>query len=223
MDDLNNWEFCDPDARVDLLPQPFRFIDEIIEDTLMRAVNKKIEEIDELKTNPSYEGHVPRTQPSGAYEMDGITCISQEEHPQGYVMAGDQQGIVYLLDVSNKARLARFDTKEKKPVTQICLHTVKYGDKMMYLFFVVWQGKAEVEAFMMASTELSQVKKVFSFGKEPTKPVESPVDPKKASAVPAPAVATKATVPAPGKKPDDATTVPEPVRPTLDGYPMVDY
>jgi hypothetical protein len=166
VDDLNNWLHCDPEKVKDRLPQPFRFIDELIEDTLMVKVNKKIDEINDLKSNPSYEGHINKAAPSGAYELDGITCFSQEENSLGYVLAGDNQGYVYLLDIANKARLAKFDTKERKSVLEIKMIDMKYGEKHAILFFVIYLGKFEIDCFLMFSHDLITMKKVFSFGKD---------------------------------------------------------
>lgn len=166
LDDLNNWMFCDPDRPKDWLPQPFRFIDELIEDTLMLRVNKKIDEINEMKTNPSYEGHINKVAPSGAYELDGVTCFSQEENSLGYVLAGDNSGYIYLLDIANKARLARFDTKERKSILEIKMVDMSYGDRHAIVCFVTYLGKFEVDCFLMFSHDLISMKKVFSFGKD---------------------------------------------------------
>lgn len=212
LDDLNNWMYCDPDAQVDLLPQPFRFINELIEEVIMRNVNLKIDEIDELKTNPSYEGNVAKIQPSGAYEIDNILCFSQEENSLGYVLAGDNTGGVFLLDIANKARLARLDTKEKKPIIDLKLHALKYADKTALVFFVVYLGKFEVDCFMMFSNDFINCKKVFSFGKE-IKPAQDPLIEKKTAAAP--------------RKPNDPKKPEEPEAAVpkveyLDFYPMVD-
>jgi hypothetical protein len=169
LDDLNHWHWADPDRAVDVLPQPFRFINDLIEDWLMRGVNAKIDEIDGLKSNPSYEGHVNRVQPSGALEIDGIVCLSQEETPLGFVLAGDSLGCIYLLDIVTKTKLTKFDTKEKKAVLEIKMKTVKYGDKLAIAFFVSYIGKYEVDCFLMFSYDLITVKKVFSFGKDHSK------------------------------------------------------
>lgn len=211
LDDLNNWLYCDPDAQVDLLPQPFRFINELLEEVIMRNVNHKIDEIDELKTNPSYEGNVARIQPSGAYEIDNILCFSQEENALGYVLAGDSAGGVYLLDIANKARLARLDTKEKKPIIDLKLHALKYGDKTALIFFVVYLGRFEVDCFMMFSNDLINLKKVFSFGKE-IKPVQDAPTEKKPVAA--------ARKPNDPKKPDESESA-LPKVDYLDFYPMV--
>lgn len=166
LDDLNNWMHCDPEKPIDLLPQPFRFIDELIEETLMIRVNKKIDEINELKSNPSYEGHINKVAPSGAYELDGISCFSQEENSLGYVLAGDSNGYVYLLDIANKARLGKFDTKERKTILEIKMIDMKYGEKHAILFFVVYLGKFEVDCFLIFSHDHITMRKVFSFGKD---------------------------------------------------------
>jgi hypothetical protein len=166
LDDLNNWMHCDPEKPKDVLPQPFRFIDELIEETLMFKVNKKIDEINDLKANPSYEGHINKTAPSGAYELDGITCFSQEENILGYVLAGDNNGYVYLLDIANKARLGKFDTKERKCVLELKMIDMKYGEKHAILFFVIYLGKFEVDCFLIFSHDHITMKKVFSFGKD---------------------------------------------------------
>lgn len=215
LDDLNNWMYCDPERTSDVLPQPFRFINEVIEEVLMQRVNQKIDEINELKNNPSYEGHVSKAQPSGAYEFEGITCFSQEENSLGYVLAGDSTGSIYLLDIANKARLTKFDTKTGKSVLQISMHTFKYGDRHAILFFVVHIGQYEVDCYLMFSHELITVKKVFSFGVDAKKLAEQAVTKEKKPAAAAP---VKKGLEKDGKKAEEEHV---PQIEYLDQYPFV--
>lgn len=64
------WEYCNPDNFVDKLPAPFSFICEILEEEIMMKVNLKIYEIEEMKSNPSYEGGLKTMSPSGIVELD---------------------------------------------------------------------------------------------------------------------------------------------------------
>ena len=83
----------------------------------------------------------------------------------GYAMAGDSNGYIYLLDLANKARLTKLDTKERRSILEINMQVLNYGEKKAILFFVVYLGKYEVDCFLMFSHELIVVRKVFSFGK----------------------------------------------------------
>lgn len=216
LDDLNHWMYCDPERASDVLPQPFRFINDMIEDVLMRRVNLKIDEINELKNNPSYEGHVSKAQPSGAYELESMTCFSQEESSLGYILAGDSNGSIYLLDIANKARLTKFDTKTGKSVLQIVMHTFKYGDRQAILFFVVHLGKFEVDCYLMFSHDLINIKKVFSFGLNMKRTAELAAEKEKK---PAGGAAIKKGVDKDNKKPEeDQASIVE----YLDQYPFVD-
>lgn len=133
----------------------------------MKKTNLKIDEVESLRSNPSYEGHLKKANPSGGYEIDHITCFSQQDNSLGYVLAGDSFGTVYLLDIVNKAKLSKLETKERRPVSAIDMRTVKYGEKTAIVFFVSCLGRHEVDAYMMISSELLHIKKVFTFGREP--------------------------------------------------------
>lgn len=213
---MNNWAYCDPDKFIDQLPQPFRMIQEVLEEEIMKKTNAKIDEVESLRSNPSYEGHLKKASPSGGYEIDNITCFSQQDNALGYVLAGDAFGSVYLLDIVNKAKLSRLETKERKPVCDIHMRTVKYGEKTAIIFFVACLGRFEVDCYMMISSELLHIRKVFSFGREP-KILEDPNSKKDKKAVPVVAAPKK------DKKKEDEQVTDENVPKVeyFDNYPFV--
>jgi hypothetical protein len=44
--DLNEWEICNPDNREDVLPQPYRLINEVLNETILYRLNLSMYEIE---------------------------------------------------------------------------------------------------------------------------------------------------------------------------------
>ena len=76
--DLNDWNFCNPEIYNDKLPQPYRMINNILESEILKPVYKKIFQIEDMKNNPSYEGGIKKTGPSGVFDMGRITSICKD-------------------------------------------------------------------------------------------------------------------------------------------------
>lgn len=56
--DLNEWQICNPDNREDSLPQPYKLINEVLNETIMYKLNLSMFEIEEKKKDKNYEGGV---------------------------------------------------------------------------------------------------------------------------------------------------------------------
>ena len=130
----DNWELVgNPDVYLDKLPQPYRFLNECLQDLIMKPVFEQITTIEERKKTPEYEGNIKEVQATGRLEIDGVTCmatldrvtlaggLSEKTNSAGsasYVasssllskmLIGDKMGHVHLMDVSRKQM---FDKKE---------------------------------------------------------------------------------------------------------------
>ena len=75
---------------------------DILEEDVLKAVDDKIFEIEEMKSNPSYEGGLKKIPPSGNFEISGVTAMTQEDSMEYYSITGDDSGVLYLLDIARK-------------------------------------------------------------------------------------------------------------------------
>lgn len=153
--DLNNWNFCNPDNFSDKLPQPYRSIANILESDILKQVDKKIFEIEDMKNNPSYEGNVKKTGPSGIFEMSKITTICQDILPNNQLLVGDCDGKVSLMDLGRKNLTGRVDatgTNETTlPIIHIKAEVINYGDYTAVVFSTILKGSSKIKIFMYTS------------------------------------------------------------------------
>ena len=56
--DLNDWKVIDPDNREDYLPQPYRLIDELLQETVLHQLGLAMYRIEQKKKDSNYEGSV---------------------------------------------------------------------------------------------------------------------------------------------------------------------
>lgn len=52
--DLNEWNICNPDLRQDVLPQPYRLISDILDETILHNLNLYMYQIEEKKKDENY-------------------------------------------------------------------------------------------------------------------------------------------------------------------------
>lgn len=119
VDDLNSWNFCDPDKFVDVLPWPYSMVSTVLEEDILQNVDEKIYEIELMKHNPSYEGGLKKIAPSGTFDIDKIVAISNEASTEELSFAGDMLGKLYMLDIQRKLMNFKMELKEKNPVISI--------------------------------------------------------------------------------------------------------
>jgi hypothetical protein len=74
----DNWDLtANPTKYLDVLPQPYRFINNCLDLLIMRPVFNQINVIEEKKKTAEYEGFIKEVQATGFVEnSDGVTCIS---------------------------------------------------------------------------------------------------------------------------------------------------
>ena len=131
----DNWNLvANPDIYLDKLPQPYRFLNECLDDLIMKPVFNEITSIEERKKTPEYEGNIKEIMATGRLDnTDGVTCIAKMEpltlagglsektnspgnahYSSNYglhnlIVTGDKTGSISLMDVSKKTC---FDTKK---------------------------------------------------------------------------------------------------------------
>lgn len=75
----DNWDLtANPTKYLDVLPQPYRFINNCLDLLILKPVFNQITLIEEQKKTTEYEGFLKEVQATGFVDAsDGITCISQ--------------------------------------------------------------------------------------------------------------------------------------------------
>lgn len=75
----DNWDLtANPTKYLDVLPQPYRFINNCLDLLILRPVFNQITLIEEQKKTTEYEGFLKEVQATGFVDAsDGFTCISQ--------------------------------------------------------------------------------------------------------------------------------------------------
>lgn len=72
----DNWNLVgNPTIYMDVLPQPYRFINKCLDALIMKPVFNSITNIEERKKTPEYEGNIKEVFPTGYMELDGATAI----------------------------------------------------------------------------------------------------------------------------------------------------
>lgn len=156
--DLNDWNFCNPEIYNDKLPQPYRLINNILETEILKPVYKKIFQIEDMKNNPSYEGGIKKTGPSGVFDMGRITSICKDTNSSNQLLVGDTKGTVSLIDLAKKNLTGRMETNQKVdgkdvplPVIEINSTELHYGDYSATVFSAVQKGSNLIKIFMYST------------------------------------------------------------------------
>ena len=156
--DLNDWNFCNPEIYNDKLPQPYRMINSILESEILQPVYKKIFQIEDMKNNPSYEGGIKKTGPSGVFEMGRITSICKDSNTTNQLLVGDADGKVSLIDLARKNLTGRMDTNQKVegkdvPLPVITINSIElnYGDYSATVFSAIQKGSNVIKIYMFST------------------------------------------------------------------------
>lgn len=102
------WEVVNPDNAVDLLPQPYRMITEVLEDEILLKVERKIANINAKRKSEEYEHALPQVWPTASLLVPGhITVTAAEPRGAPRVALGTNHGEVWLVDTAEQAVVAR--------------------------------------------------------------------------------------------------------------------
>ena len=144
---LNNWDYCNPANFEDPLPQPYRFINRCLNEMIMNKVYEQVFEIEKFKSNANYEGAVKEILSSGAFEIEGITALGHSEgNPYNHLLAGDYYGNLYLLDLSKKVQITKFQVTSGKRIVHISANTIK-DDDYITTIAVICRGDPFIHIF----------------------------------------------------------------------------
>ncbi|KAL4468863.1 hypothetical protein ABPG72_008790 [Tetrahymena utriculariae] len=146
VDHLNDWKYCDPDNNQDELPMPYRYIDELIKDEIIKQVLVQIGEIEKQKLDPSYDGLLKVIPPSGDIDsLKSATCISEPKgNPSKHIILGDKFGNIFIFDQSKKQIVSKFDQLPKKRVIHISSVNTKLIESHVVTIAVVQRATNKV-------------------------------------------------------------------------------
>jgi hypothetical protein len=153
--DLNDWNFCNPTNFSDKLPQPYRMVVSVLETEILNPVFRKIFQIEEMKNNPSYEGNIKKTGPSGILEMGKISTISKDTLSGNQMLVGDMDGKVSLIDLGRKNLTSKSDVsgagEPVLPIIDLKCEEIVYGDYTGVVFSAIQKGSPRIKIFMFSS------------------------------------------------------------------------
>ena len=154
--DLNDWNFCNPSNFSDKLPQPYRMVVSVLETEILNPVFRKIFQIEDMKNNPSYEGNIKKTGPSGIFEMGKISTISKDTLSSNQMLVGDMEGKVSLIDLGRKNLTSKSDVSAAGepvlPVIDLKCEEIVYGDYSGVVFSAIQKGSPRIKIFMFSSS-----------------------------------------------------------------------
>lgn len=152
-EELNSWSYCNPDNFGDILPQPFRLISHILEETLLSRVFSAVFLIEKHKSDANYEGNIKEIASSGSFELEGVSFLAKiRGNPHNQLLAGDFCGNVFLLDMNKKLQNSKFCVCAGKRVANIAANTVKSED-FLTTVAVICRGDANVHGFRYKAGE----------------------------------------------------------------------
>ena len=74
----DNWNLvANPTVYLDVLPQPYRFVNKCLDNLIMKPVFNQITVIEEKRKTPEYEGNIREVNATGYMDLDGVTAVSK--------------------------------------------------------------------------------------------------------------------------------------------------
>ena len=150
----------DPRVYFDELPQPYRFLNKILDNEILVPVNHLISKIEEQKKTNSYEGNLKEIYTSGSIDIQGITAMGTEvSYIYGHdtrpskVLLGDYLGNLYLVDTSRKIILDKIEVEKGSRVLEISLCTIEWVDTMLSRVVVLSRGSVVLRIYHFKHNE----------------------------------------------------------------------
>jgi hypothetical protein len=107
--DLDEWDICDPERREDFLPQPYGFIADILGETVLYKLGLAMFEIEQKKKDRNYEGTIREYASQNTIDIANVACLSSKANQHNHLLAGDQNGTLFLLDLAKKVVFSKKD------------------------------------------------------------------------------------------------------------------
>ncbi|CAE7510778.1 unnamed protein product [Symbiodinium sp. CCMP2592] len=116
------WQKVNPDGALDLLPLPYRIIDEVVED-IVEAVGEQVDIIETRKRSETCEFALPEAIPTSLVQVSGhIACAYVEPRGTTRMAVGTSQGEALLIDSRKGEVVAHAHPfHESEPVTCVSI------------------------------------------------------------------------------------------------------
>eukprot|EP00439_Symbiodinium_sp_Y106_P067685 s292_g11.t1 len=116
------WQKVNPDGALDLLPLPYRIIDEVVED-IVEAVGEQVDIIETRKRSEACEFSLPEAIPTSLVQVSGhIACAYVEPRGTTRMAVGTSQGEALLIDSRKGEVVAHAHPfHESEPVTCVSI------------------------------------------------------------------------------------------------------
>jgi len=139
---------ANPDVYFDTLPEPFDFIDECLEDMIIKNAFEKIIAIEEKKKTPEYEGFLKTVYSTGFVDINGITVVeslhTKQLHTNKFVI-GDKVGTLHLLDTSRKIILDKHNLFEGHRVIDITSASTSWAETYLSTIVAIARGSPDIK------------------------------------------------------------------------------
>lgn len=172
----DNWNLVgNPTIYMDVLPQPYRFINKCLDNLIMKPVMNQITVIEQRKKTPEYEGNLKEVHATGFMDLNGVTAIGKMNQTvlgggvvdkpqalestshtiQSKLILGDKFGQVHLLDVSRKLILDKIQIERFKSrrIQNISTATLQWLDTKLTYLAVVARGSPLVSIICFKHNE----------------------------------------------------------------------
>ena len=149
IDEEENMQSNNPAVYFDRLPQPFRFIDQCLQDLIVMPAMEQITRIEDKKRTPEYEGFLKEIFTTGTFEVDGI-CATTNVHTDtagSRVLLGDKFGNLMLLDAARKILLDKKEVFPGRRVEHISCSSMVWTDTRLIFVAVVCRAVPEVRIY----------------------------------------------------------------------------
>lgn len=146
----------DPFAFFDILPEPYNFICQCLENLIIKNAFEKIIHIEQKKKNPEYEGQLKTVYSTGFAEINGVTCVNslhtRELHTNKFVL-GDKFGTIHMLDSSRKIVLDKQNIFSDKRIVDITSASIPWVDTFLSTIVVIARGSPEIKILYNKNNE----------------------------------------------------------------------
>eukprot|EP00928_Gymnodinium_smaydae_P038932 TRINITY_DN26724_c0_g1_i1.p1 TRINITY_DN26724_c0_g1~~TRINITY_DN26724_c0_g1_i1.p1 ORF type:complete len:819 (-),score=204.24 TRINITY_DN26724_c0_g1_i1:43-2499(-) len=119
----SDWARANPDRAEDLLPQPFRRVNELVEE-ILDAVNDRIDEILTRQRSPEHEPGLPQYSATAEVQVSGqVTCAASDVRGTSLAALGTRTGTVMLVETRGTPAIAAQKTclQANEAVVQVVL------------------------------------------------------------------------------------------------------
>jgi hypothetical protein len=146
----------DPDVYFDTLPEPFDFIDEWLEDMIIKQAFERIVTIEKKKKTPEYEGFLKTVYSSGFVDINGITAVrslhTQQLRTNKFII-GDKTGTLHLLDTSRKIILDKNSLFDGHRIIDISSGSIPWVDTHLWTVAVISRGTPDIKILFHKNSE----------------------------------------------------------------------